>query len=40
MLRRTPPAAALAIGYPYLLNAPISDTYYDAIETQIRGILV
>jgi hypothetical protein len=40
MLRRTSPAAALAIRYPYLSNAPVSDTNYNATEIQIRGILV
>jgi hypothetical protein len=40
MLRRTPPAAALALRYPYLSNAPLSDTYYHATKIQIRGILV
>jgi hypothetical protein len=39
-LRRTPPDAALAMRYPYLLNAPVSVTYYDATKIQIWGILV
>jgi hypothetical protein len=39
-LRRTPPAAALAMRYPYLSNAPVLDTYYNATEIQIWGILV
>ena len=36
-LRRRPPAATLAMQYPYLSNAPISDTYYDATEIQNLG---
>jgi hypothetical protein len=39
-LRCIPPAAVLAIRYPYLSNALVSDTYYDATEIQNWGVLV